>query len=338
LTLRGLVPGAATGDTHPLMGGFQSSIFQFSDGAGLAPQVLLGDRLGIAPYYGNSNVKAPDGTLYVTTDDGVYRLGPAGNDLVLGLPHLDPDGVTQFSPNSLSANESGAVAWVAGTSQNHSRLCVSSGGTIQILAYIGTNPQFRTASPAGGFFAGWQEFAIDSGGRVMARFTVNGGPSGYFLWAHGQWTAAALFGQTKIPDQVVDGANELKASGANFYATFTQRGPTTVLAQFTGSGWNPLFAAPQALPSGAALQSFRNFIVNRNGDIAFTANADGGFPEIVVLSGGSAHLVYTGDQPLPDGSFLYSIPQIDFRDDRRVFFLAFDFLDRLNLYVAKPLF
>jgi hypothetical protein len=171
----------------------------------------------------------------------------------------------------------------------------------------------------------------------MARLTVNGGPSGYFLWANGQWKAAALFGQTIVNGLVVDGAVEVKAGAGNFYAVFAQRG-TSVLAQYTDSGWNPLISAPQALPSGAALNSIRNLVVNRAGDVAFSANADGGFPEIVVLAGDTARLVFAGDQPLADGSFLFSIPQIDFRDDRRLFFVAFDLLDRVNLYVAEPLF
>ena len=78
--------------------------------------------------------------------------------------------------------------------------------------------------------------------------------------------------------------------------------------------------------------------IRGDGDVAFSANADGGFPEIVVLAGDTARLVFAGDQPLADGAFLFSIPQIDFRDDRRLFFLAFDLLDRVNLYVAEPLF
>jgi hypothetical protein len=303
----------------------------------LVPRVLLGDRLGAAPFYGNLAVKAPDGTLYVAADDGVYRVGAGSNDLVFALPRRDSDGVTQNNVPLLAANDSGAAAWVGNTNQSHSRLCLASGGNTQLLAYIGTNPQYRTPSPAGGYFAGFQEIAIDVNGRVMARLTVNGGPSGYFLWANGQWKAAALFGQTIVNGLVVDGAVEVKAGAGNFYAVFAQRG-TSVLAQYTDSGWNPLISAPQALPSGAALNSIRNLVVNRAGDVAFSANADGGFPEIVVLAGDTARLVFAGDQPLADGSFLFSIPQIDFRDDRRLFFVAFDLLDRVNLYVAEPLF
>ncbi|PWU06718.1 MAG: hypothetical protein C5B51_11710 [Terriglobia bacterium] len=336
LTLRGVVPGAANGDAHPLMGGFQSSIFQVND-TGLMPRVLLGDRLNVAPYYGNVAVKAPDGTLYVAADDSLSRVGPNSSELVLGFPRRDTDGVIQNSPSTLAANDNGQVAWVSFTNQNHSRVSIVSGGKVQVLAYAGANPQYRTASPAGGYFANWQEIAMDNSGRVMARFTVNGGPSGYFLWANGQWSAAALFGQTKVNDLTVEGANEVKAGGGSFYAILTQRG-TAVLAQYTDSGWNPLFSGGQALPSGAALNSFRNLAVNRAGEVAFSANADGGFPEIVALVGDTARLVFAGDQPLTDGSFLFSIPQIDFRDDRRVFFLAFDLMDRVNLYVAEPLY
>jgi hypothetical protein len=337
LTLRGLVAGAVSGDAHPLMGGFQSSIFQINDAAGLVPRLLLGDRLGAAPFYGNLAVKAPDGTLYVVADDGVFRLGAGSNDLALSWPRRDSDGVTQNNISLLAANDSSAVAWVGNTNQSHSRLCLGSGGNTQLLAYIGTNPLYRTPSPAGGYFAGVQEIAIDANGRVMARLSVTGGPSGYFLWANGQWKAAALFGQTKVNDLSVDGAVELKAGGGNFYAILAQRG-TSVLAQYTDGGWNPLAVGGQPLPSGAALNSFRNLTVNRAGDVAFSANADGGFPEIVVLAGDTARLVFAGDQPLADGSFLVSIPQIDFRDDRRLFFLAFDLMDRVNLYVAEPIF
>jgi hypothetical protein len=337
LTLRGVVPGGLSGDAHPLMGGLQSSVFQINDAAGLVPRVLLGDRLGTAPFYGNLAVKAPDGTLYVAADDGVFRLGAGSSDLVFALPRRDSDGVMQNNIPLLAINDSGAVAWVGNTNQSHARLCLATGGNTQLLAYIGTNPQYRTPSPAGGYFTGIQEIAIDANGRLMARLTVGGGPSGYFVWANGQWKAAALFGQTKVNDLTVDGANEMKAGGGNFYAIFVQRG-TSALAQYTDSGWNPLISAPQALPSGAALNSIRNLVVNRAGDVAFSANADGGFPEIVVLAGDTARLVFAGDQPLADGSFLFSIAQIDFRDDRRLFFVAFDLLDRVNLYVAEPLF
>ena len=161
--------------------------------------------------------------------------------------------------------------------------------------------------------------------------------SGYFLWANGQWKAAALFGQTQVNGQPVDGAVESKAGAGNFYAILTQRG-YSLLAQYTDSGWNALVVLGQTLPSGAALNSIRNLAVNRAGDVAFSANTDGGFPEIVVLAGNTARLVFAGDQPLADGTFLFSIPQIDFRDDQRLFFVAFDLSDRVNLYVAEPLF
>jgi len=282
----------------------------------------------------------------VAADDGIYRVGAGINSLVFGLPHVDADGITQqnvsganqYLSGALAANESGAVAWISDTYQSHQRLYLSSGGKIQLLAYLGANPQYRTSSPAGGYFSGWQEIALDNAGRLMARLSVTGGPSGYFLWANGQWTAAALFGQTSVAGQAVTGASELKASSSNFYVTFTQHGSgiPTLLAEYTGGSWNQLFVLGQSLPDGSNLNSFSHLAVNRADEVAFGAWSNG--PEIVVLTGNTAHQVYTGSQLLPDGSYLYNIAQIDFRDDHRVFFVAFDLSDRVNLYVAQPTF
>ncbi|MBZ5575485.1 MAG: Ig-like domain-containing protein [Acidobacteriia bacterium] len=348
LTLMGLVQGAAVGDPHPLMGGFQASVFQLNDSQGLIPRVLVGDRLSTAPFSGYQPArKALDGSLYVVPDDGIFRVGAGGNSLVFGLPHTDADGVVQNGlaggslglSGGLAANQDGAVAWISNTNQNHQRLYLLSGGTLRLLAYIGGNSQYRTNSPAGGYFSNWQELALDNTGRVMARFSVTGGPSGYFLWANGQWTAAALFGQTTVAGQVVDGAGQMKASAANFYATFTAHGgPPTVLAQYTSGGWNQLAAAGLALPDGAELNSFTNLAVDRADEVAYSGWSSGGSPEIVVMTGTTARIALSGSQPLSDGSFVQNIQQIDFRDDHRVFFVAFDVYDRMNLYVAEPNF
>ena len=349
LTPMGLVPGAASGNPHVLMGGSQASVFELSDTAGLIPRVRLGDVLNSAEYSGYMPArKALDGTLYVAPDDGIFRLNSGGNGRVASFPRTDADGVyiyglsgaNQDLSGALAANQNGAVAWIASSNQNHDRLYLSSGGNTQLLAYIGNNSHYSTASPAGGYFSSWRQIAIDNTGRVMAQFLVAGGPSGYFLWANGQWTAAALFNTTSVGGKVVDGGHRLVASSSNFYATFTQNGywTGTVLAEYTGSGWNEIAIQADTLVDGALLNGFMGLAVNRGDDLAYSVWTNSGYQEIIVLAGGTAKLAFSGNQPLPDGSFVGNVSQIEFRDDHRVFFTGFDDSDRFNIYVAQPNF
>ncbi len=86
-----LLPGDRTGPVHLMAGGSQPSIFQAND-QGLLPSLLVGDRLP-----GASSTpaicrpkKSASGDLYVTSDNAVVRLAPAGASLIAAFPFRCP--------------------------------------------------------------------------------------------------------------------------------------------------------------------------------------------------------------------------------------------------------
>jgi hypothetical protein len=338
LVYRQPIGGARAGPPHLLMGGGQASVFEV-DVQGPLPKVVLGDRpTGGAVYTGFFPVrKNPSGDLYVTAEDGIYRLAGGRADVLVSFPIHSENSVDIFRPNTLMVNERGGMAWIAGTNDNHNRLQTVDGTRVTTLAYLGTNPRWLTRSPDGGTFNSANELAIDESGRVMAQMRVDGGPSGYFLYANGSWKSTALFTQTQVGGLAVTGARELKAGGQKFYAVVNLAGGSSALAEFADGQWAPVITRGTPAPNGNLIDSFGTFDVNRRGEIAFLGNLNGS-SALLAYSEGSLRLVHLLSRPTEAGDYLRFVDGIDFRDTRTVYFTGLDLFDRYLLYAAEPNF
>ncbi len=328
--------GGGTGPATVSMGGFGISLFDVSS-QGLVPRLVVGDRLPDGGrYLGNYAIRDNvAGDLLVTTDQSLHRLSASRAEMLQSFPALADDGVTLFAPFNVAANAQTTI-FASNTNQSHQRLLRLAGGTLSNLAYIGANRAFRTASPSGGQFSSLNEMAIDDAGRVMAYFNVDGGPSGYFLFDQGQWTPAALLGQTQVQGRGLASARILKSDGTNFYAILVSSGNVNLLCKYKDGQWTPLLTRDDQVATGQYFNDAVAYDANRAGDVALLANL-AGQQAILLLSGSKVQVVHSVSDLTDSGDLLQRYQEVDIRDDRRVFFTAYDFSDHYLLYAAEPL-
>jgi hypothetical protein len=351
----GPVYGAAVGPAHVFAGGASAAIMEVTPFGTLYPVWIPGDRplSGYVNFVMNYAAKAPGGEIYVAVGDGMLRFNSGRVESVLRYPVEVNAGADSFvvrgnaswydGANHLAINAAGTVVFNARTDTQNRLVVYNNGQVRSIMSQGGSN---ATPSPAGGTFTGlyggtWRQspIAIDDRGRVLAQAFVNGGPSGLFLYDNGRWTAAALLGQTRIDGAPVSFIRSLQASSSDFYALMDLSNGSTVIARFDGQEWTPLVRRSDIMPDGTELQWIHSPIaVNRQGDLAFAANANS---EKIVMrtADGVNHIVYTEMTLTDSGDRFVNQPfELDLRNDRRLYIVGVDSLDRNMVYVAEPQF
>ncbi len=310
-------------------------IFQL-EGQSLNPRFVVGDNLPGGATFRNyqSAAKSPSGELYLSADDGMYRMTGSRLTRVFAYPAQSQDKVPLYAAWNFAVNDAGAIVsenWAG----DHPRLSLTESGRTLTLAASGQNPKYVTPLPSGGTVAGWRDPAIDAGGRVMAFLSVSGGPQGFFLYAGDVWKPALLINSAEFAGQVVTGLDSLRARGEKFYARIQFRSGSQMVAEYGPEGWKPLLRRGDDV-NGVTLQNINGFDVNRRGDLAVIANFNA-YNGIVLYADGAARTVHLGSETAAEGESLTAFWEIELRDDRRIYFFGIDADDYEYVYVAEPL-
>jgi hypothetical protein len=329
LALRDVVPGAKTGPAHITMGGNNTSLMA-ADKSGTSQALVTGDSLpGGWPFYGSyQNRKGPDGTLYVTIDQALYKIAGGTPTILSRFNQTCETGVTCFAPSVVSVNDNGQVAGIMNSTANQ-RIGILDGTTFRILLRV------SDAVPGMGRVTSFNinEFALDANGRIMAWVNTSNG-SGYAVYSGGSWSSVAVINTTDLGGIVI-GASNLRVAGGRFYALLTLSNGNFFIASWDGQ-WNPLISRNAPSPDGNNISGINGFDVNHNGDIALVANLNG-TTSIMVQTGGVTKMVYFGSETAAPDFWVRAINStLDFRDDRRLYFAAWSLADEYALFVAEP--
>ena len=184
-----------TGNPMVKTGWYTADVFEYSSGA-LLPRLVNGDRMPDGWFYeGNDDVRRNgDGDLFVSTDQSITQIGPAGSTLLAHFPQRGAGGNLN-SGFQVAANSGGVVALTGGTNFGAQHLSTLSNGAANPIAWLNGSPPYRTASPGGGFFLSSSDIGVDENGTVYASLNVSGGSNGLFAYtAKSGWTALLKIG------------------------------------------------------------------------------------------------------------------------------------------------
>lgn len=333
------VSGDRMGPMHVMTGGNQPSIFQ-ADNRGLLPALLVGDRLpGGSTYTGNfSPRKSPSGDLYATTDQGTFRLTGTGGSMITGYPFTFPDGVLFFSPFNVAVNDRKQLSLLSNTDHSHQRLALWDGSSLRAIAYFQGGAAYQTRSPAGGTFLSVNEQAINDSGQVMIIAQVAGGPGGLFLYDGSSWQSVCPLQTCQLDGEVITSISQLRFSNNKFCAVFITRVGNSRIDCWESGTWTNIMRRGDVTSDGTEITSIGAYDINRLGDVAAVLYTSIGGPNVFLKTANGYSTVQSTVFPTVDGSYLQSIPSVDLRDDRRVYFLALDYLSRMIAYEADPQF
>ena len=299
----------------------------------------MGDRLpGGSTYIGNSFPrKAPSGDLYVTTDNGIFRLSGSGASLLAAFPYPMSDGVTLNSPFNLAVNDQGQFLAIGGTNSSHQRLTFFDGKALRSIGYFNGGPPFQTSSPSGGTFQNLNDIALNETGQAMINAGVSGGAGGLFFYDGAAWNGVCAFGTCKLDGETVTGVSQLRASNNRFCAVFNTSAGNTRLDCWESGAWTNIVKRGDFTSDGTEITNVnQQFDVNRGGDFAVSLNTGLGGPNVFLKTADSFLTIQSVVFPAPDGPYLTGVYSIDLRDDRRVFFLGMDDSSRVVIYEADP--
>ena len=142
-------------------------------------------------------------------------------------------------------------------------------------------------------------------------------------------------------DGTIEWVDHFRVAGNRFYAVFSLVGGGRVLAEYDGAGWTSVVQLGDLMPNGSEIHWIHgNFGVNRRGDVAFSANVNGGSVLAVRTSDGTLRTVYRSGEPTEDGDYFWRWRdfKVDLRGDCSLYFIGVDLTDRYVLYHAQPLF
>jgi hypothetical protein len=335
----GLLIGDKMGSLHVTAGGNPVSVFQL-DSRGALPTLVLGDRLpGGATYMSGSVRKSASGDLYVTQDNGVFRLSNAGASIVLGYPFAMSDGVFFNSAFNLAVNDHNQLLLIGGTNQSHQRLLFVDNGSARTIAFFGGSPPYQTPSPSGGVFSGLFDLAINEAGQAMISASVNGGPGGLFFYDGKAWQSTCLLQVCQMDGETITGIGALRAANNRLCAQFSTSAGNSRLDCWENGSWLNIIKRNDVTSDGTEITNVNNqFDVNRRGDTAVVVNTGLGFPEVFLKAPDGFATVLSILFPPPGGDYVQSVYSIDLRDDRRVFLIVQEFSGRMVAYEADPQF
>jgi hypothetical protein len=331
------VPNSHMGNPMLKTNFYTANVFELNSGA-LLPRLVDGDLLpGSWVYEGNEDVRRnADGDLIVSTDDSLTQVGTASSNVLAHFPQRQQAG-TVFAGFQVAANTGGTVAITGGTSFGPQQISVVQNGVANMIAYVGSNSQYRTASPGGGFFSQSLDIGVDDIGNVFANLRVNGGPDGLFEYSQSKWSALVKVGDT-FDGRPVTAINQIRVTGNACFALITTQGGLNHISRFQDGAWTDLINYGDGLPIGGNIFGIATFDANRQGGVAAVVFGSGGAQYLVYSDGIQLRVAVDNNRQLVRGEYLIQLFQVSLNDDARIFLTAINQYDQMVLYEFDPLF
>jgi hypothetical protein len=318
-------------------GWFTTEVFEAASGA-LLPRLVNQTRLPDGWFYeGNQDVRRnADGDLFVSTDQSITQISPSGSKLLAHFPQRGAGG-TVNTGYQVVANTSGTVVSVGGTNFGTNQMSIISKGTAQMIAYLGTNPSYRTSSPGGGYFTGSNDVGVDENGAVYAILNVSGGPNGLFQWTpSGGWTALLKVGDS-FDGRTVTNVQSLHVAGTACTVLVATTANLSHVSRYQNGQWSDIVNYGDGFIAGGTISFLGVFDANRKGAVAATLNVNGtGY--LAYYNGNDIRVVADNDHPLPNGDVIIQFFQVSMNDDGRIFATGINQIDQLVLYEFDPQF
>jgi hypothetical protein len=332
-----LVRGAANGPLYLRMGAFQGNLFEYDNGA-LIPRLLSGDRLPDGATFSGGLFSTVTGDIYFNVGNSVYRFRNGATEVVIPQGMRLADGTVVNGAGVRAANSRGALVISAGiaapggpNSQVH--YVVDSGRFTEIVRNGGRLPDGRTITQV-------NDVHLDDDGRVAFRPQLDGqNQNAYFLWNSGRIETLFAEGRQVLGGVPVTSMSFWGGRGPFFWGYGFSAGSNDAgIFGYTGDGWQPALHTNYRMPDGSiGNYNFGAWDVNGRMEIAFVTQSGPPLSLNVRTVDGELRQVVSMLAPMADGTYLRQISQIDFRDDGRIFFTAFDSSGRFSVYVAEPL-
>lgn len=299
--------------------------------------VAPGDRLAEGGRYDGSFLqRTPDGDLLLGTNTSLQRLNANSSRSLLRLPY-SMDGGTLWSAILAAANRAGVTAAHFNTSFPSNRLVLVENGVARLIAHVGGgDPNFRTASPAGGVFSALRQLWVDEAGRVIVLMDVSGGPAGVFAYEQGTWRPWLVTGN-KVEEGTVVSIDQIRVAGSRIYARYAATGNFVHIAAREGDAWVRRVGRGDTAPTGNTVGNPGAFDVTGDGQIVVSLNAGGANGLSVQRPGEDYRLLAISNVPTEDGDLIITFESVDVRDDGRIYFTGFTAEDRWVAYVAEPI-
>ncbi|HTS63305.1 MAG TPA: hypothetical protein VMH28_14865 [Candidatus Acidoferrales bacterium] len=320
-------------------GSYYPNVFEVSSGA-LVPRLVDGDLLPGGWFYeGNQDERrTSDGDLIVSTDDSLSRVSSSSAALLAHFPQRSQAGMV-YTGYQVAAS-SGTVAITGGTGFGPQQISLVQNGVASAIAYLGTNPQYQTASPAGGLFNQSLDIGADESGRIYANLRASGGPDGLFVYANSAWSTVLKVGDT-FDGRPVASVNQIRVAGNACFALITTQGNVQHLSRYQNGAWTDLINSADPLPTGgnlSATYAIGNFDVNRNGAVASVVFGNNGISYVMYVDGATTRIAADTDHQMPSGEYLGSLFVVGLNDDKRIFLTAINLDAQMVLYEFDPLF
>ena len=326
-----------TGNPMVKTGSYFANVFEVAGGA-VVPRLVDGDLLpGSWVYEGNQDVRRNgDGDLIVSTDDSLTQIGSAASRVLAHFPQREQAGMV-FSGFQLGANTSGTIAITGGTNFGTQQLSLVQNGVANMIAYVGTNGQYRTASPGGGYFSQSLDIGTDDLGNVFANMRVSGAPDGLFEYTQSGWSSILRVGDT-FDGRPVTSINQIRVAGPACFALIVTSGSLSHLSRYQNGTWTDLISYGDSVATGGLVYGIQNFDANRKGAVSAVVSGSGGVQYLVYTDGVQTRVAADGDHPMPSGEYFIQLFQVSLNDDGRIFATAINQYDQTVLYEFDPLF
>jgi hypothetical protein len=334
-----LVFNGHTGNPMLKTGVYYPNIFEVTPG-GLVPRLVDGDLLPGGWFYeGDQDVRRnADGDLIVSTDDSLSRVSSSSAALLGHFPQRTQGGLL-FTGYQVAASSSGTVAITGGTNFGPQAISLIQNGVANVIAYLGTNPQYQTRSPSGGLFNQSLDIGADESGNIYANLRVSGGSDGLFVYAKSAWSTVLKVGDV-FDGRPVTSINQIRVAGNACVAFITTSGNVQHLSRYQNGTWTDLVNSGDPLPTGGNISptfGISNFDVNRNGAVAAIVSGSG-LQYVLYTDGVTARVAGDTDHQMPSGEYLGSFFLIGLNDDRRIFLTALNLNAQMVLYEFDLLF
>jgi hypothetical protein len=331
----GLVRGGPGGPLYLTLGS-PHSLFEYDSGA-LIPRLVVGERLPDGTTFFAGVTGAVTGEPYFSVQNSSYRFRNGAVETAFPAGMRLPDGVlTNSSIRAVNAN--GAMVISATVSP--------ASGPSNVNYYLAESGRFTEITrigarlPDGRVISSVNEFYLDDNNRVAFRPAVSGqNVASYFFWAGGGIQPLTSEGRNLLGGISVTNFSVSRVRGGKFFGFGNnQGGGDQGFFEHPGGNWQPLVLNADRMPDGSVQgYSFGAWDANSLGELVFVTQSGSPMSVTVRTAGGEFRQVLSMLAPTPEGDYLRSIQEFDFRDDGRIFFTAFEASGRFSVYVAEPL-
>lgn len=331
-----LVRGGPDGPLHLALGS-PPSLFEYDNGA-LIPRLILGDRIAGASVVGGSLFGTATGDCYFQVQGSVYRLRNGAVEMVIPQGMRLPDGGIIDSVIVRAANSRGALlinanVRPAGNVPFYSTNYLVEGERFTEVVRLGARlPDGRTIS-------GLSVVYMDDNNRVVFRPQTGGADlNTHFLWTNGRLETFIADGRNQFGGVTLGTFGMRVGRGGRFFGSGTAPGGGDQgIYEHAGESWQPVVRNAERMPDGSTNYGFGAYDANSQGDIAFVTQSGSPLALNVRTVSGELRQVFSFLAPTSEGDYIRSLQELDFRDDGRIFFTAFEASGRFSVYVAEPI-